>query len=892
MTRSSSRSALPGFVLSIAFLPAAAVGCGGDDGTDAIVDFSRVAAGDECANGGIRVSTGTDDNGNGKLDEDEVTRTRYICSGSPGEAGETGPAGDSGVIGETGPSGNSGETGEEGVVGTDGPAGEEAYQLLTDSTDIPIGDPSCPNGGVRITVGLDNGDGGGKAGDGKLQNGEVDDAVDICKGATPYANEQVTPPGGPIGNDTIIGDGGDTTAGGSGGDGGYLRVDLSHGSSGGHVKLFRTGAADASFEVPGTTAYLGAEPVDFTEDAEVEVRLADDHDAMSDGTVHQHRDSNELFIADASQPTGHRTVTGIHVATGVTVILGINFADGHGLVALDLANDIHNEGTITVPPKVIKPAKHGSDLRLSCVNYFGGRDSTIALSGKGMSDQVGGNGGFLELTAVNGNLSVSNPVGSIYNRGAIDTSGGSGLDGGAGGHVLLQAYLAVYNTGGISSSGGEDISDSASDGGTGGSAGYIHFAARFDDIANSGSLRARGGNGFTSGGAGSHVLFESSKGGGNRLLNSGSIVVGGGDADPGCVIDCSGGDAGHVEAEIRGGDIVNTGNVNARGGFGGADAAGAGGYVELNAHPGTGWYGGYLPTGSIYVSGKLDVSGGDGLVGGAGGHVEVTCNASDTPLNQEIVFFGYDFFRFNGGTGSRSAGNGGHVELYHRNTSSTENLYVSPRGGIFNHVDVRANAGGGADFAAGGHFVAVAQPKYPHPLDSAVVRNYGDVALNGGQGVVFGGAGGYFRISGPNGAANHGTITATGGDSTDDAGAGGGRVSSPSFLVNADLGKAVNTGGVDISGGAGAGDKGEGGEGGRAELSGASVENVGDLVCAGGDAHAATGLGGPGGVVFLYGTQSESQNSGTLYIRGGKAKTDGDDGMVVIDGMNRTNDFI
>jgi hypothetical protein len=41
---------------------------------------------------------------------------------------------------------------------------------------------TCANGGVTIQVGLDNGDGGGTAGNGILETGEVDDSTNVCSG--------------------------------------------------------------------------------------------------------------------------------------------------------------------------------------------------------------------------------------------------------------------------------------------------------------------------------------------------------------------------------------------------------------------------------------------------------------------------------------------------------------------------------------------------------------------------------------------------------------------------------------------------------------------------------------------------------------------------------------
>jgi len=46
---------------------------------------------------------------------------------------------------------------------------------------IPIG-ATCAKGGVTVQVGLDNGDGGGTAGNGTLEAGEVDDTTTLCNG--------------------------------------------------------------------------------------------------------------------------------------------------------------------------------------------------------------------------------------------------------------------------------------------------------------------------------------------------------------------------------------------------------------------------------------------------------------------------------------------------------------------------------------------------------------------------------------------------------------------------------------------------------------------------------------------------------------------------------------
>jgi uncharacterized protein (TIGR03382 family) len=101
-----------------------------------LVSVDVVLPGATCAAGGLAVSTGYDDNGNGVLDAAEVTSTNYVCNGETGPVGPTGPIGPTGPTGETGPvgpigptgpvgpTGPTGETGPVGPVGPTGPTGE------------------------------------------------------------------------------------------------------------------------------------------------------------------------------------------------------------------------------------------------------------------------------------------------------------------------------------------------------------------------------------------------------------------------------------------------------------------------------------------------------------------------------------------------------------------------------------------------------------------------------------------------------------------------------------------------------------------------------------------------------------------------------------------------
>ena len=53
--------------------------CAGEDGVSYLTDLSDEAAGSNCPTGGVKITTGPDDNGNGSLDADEVAQTKYVC---------------------------------------------------------------------------------------------------------------------------------------------------------------------------------------------------------------------------------------------------------------------------------------------------------------------------------------------------------------------------------------------------------------------------------------------------------------------------------------------------------------------------------------------------------------------------------------------------------------------------------------------------------------------------------------------------------------------------------------------------------------------------------------------------------------------------------------------
>ena len=105
---------------------------------DALIATSTEPAGTNCANGGVKIEAGVDDNGNGQLDSNEVYSTQYVCDG-----------------------------------------GSSATTILT-SYSTPPTSMGCDVGGRVISHGLDNGDGSGTAANGNLENGEIDFSTTFC----------------------------------------------------------------------------------------------------------------------------------------------------------------------------------------------------------------------------------------------------------------------------------------------------------------------------------------------------------------------------------------------------------------------------------------------------------------------------------------------------------------------------------------------------------------------------------------------------------------------------------------------------------------------------------------------------------------------------------------
>ena len=110
----------------------------GSNGLSSLIDTTNEIAGQNCADGGVRIDAGLDDNGNGVLDSSEIDTTQYVCNAA---------------ISQT---------------------------LLLTSISTPISSLGCDAGGQVISHGLDNGDGAGLANNGNLETDEIDSTTTFC----------------------------------------------------------------------------------------------------------------------------------------------------------------------------------------------------------------------------------------------------------------------------------------------------------------------------------------------------------------------------------------------------------------------------------------------------------------------------------------------------------------------------------------------------------------------------------------------------------------------------------------------------------------------------------------------------------------------------------------
>ncbi len=174
--------------------------CKGEDGAigpiglSSLINVTNEAVGTNCENGGIKIDVGIDNNSNGTLDADEIQSTSYICNGLDGSIGLTSvtsePAGtnceNGGLKIESGFDNNgNGTLDVDEIVSTayicNGIDGKVSLVNISDE----VAGSNCSNGGIKIESGIDD------DGDGTLGTDEIDITRYICNGVDGGFDEQI-----------------------------------------------------------------------------------------------------------------------------------------------------------------------------------------------------------------------------------------------------------------------------------------------------------------------------------------------------------------------------------------------------------------------------------------------------------------------------------------------------------------------------------------------------------------------------------------------------------------------------------------------------------------------------------------------------------------------------
>lgn len=916
-------------LLLLVFLATTTTACGDDatNGLNTLFTFTNISAGDQCANGGVQVNTGIDTNQNSVLDATEITDTSTVCNGATG-------AGPDGANGADGADGADGATGTAGADGPDGIDGTDSYPTLSNQSVLEEDDPNCPYGGIQIDSGIDDGDPGGEAGNGFLEDEEIDNTAFVCDGVPGLIDEPIIRPDGPAGSFIVDASGGVSLAGagvgsgsgsGSGAapnDGGEVDISLSPGTAGGHVKIFDTGLADATFEWPTMDVFLGPNPLVVTTNTTLSMYCVDgpgDGTGTGSGTGYSAGDPylgcyDPQNVYEYVDGTGDTLVSGIHVGTGVTLTIEpyeemVHAYDTRApidLISLDLSHDLFNEGTITTSFRDEVLDRTG--LSFDCDAFHGGLGSSIDLSGSSAgTGSDGSNGGRLRIETT-----------AFHNQGSIDTSGGDGDNGGNGNDVTIDSRHHIYNTGDITTYGGDGAN------GRGGYGDDVTFDVDYGNIINSGVIDAAGGTGTEDGGNGAYVafdigytgggltdtdtyvealvseiqVFEMGGYGGGDIYNSGDIYVAGGNAAPGCVDDCSAGRGGAIDFNVFGGGVTNSANLVADGGVGGFGMGGNGGQIVVSVSPSSAEH--EMVTaerlvGDILLSGDFLVGGGDGALGGEGGDIEIYAQGG-VHNRQEIVFLGYSGMTAAGGDGLENGGDGGDVSFSNPGEIGRRDRGLAGPppglgGAVVNYADIDVAGGnvtgttctGTCDGGDGGGTTFATELLVGHNVDFEVIVNFGDIDLSGGNGIDAGGDGAArFSFVAYHGIENHGDIDGSGGDASDPDGAGGDAFHEGPAAFYSELGSITNTGDLDFSGGNAEGANGHGGDGGQFGLVGIAIDNSGDVTVGGGNGGTTAGNGGNAGILTLISFDGVV-NSGAFDVSGGTGFLEGDEGVINIE---------
>jgi hypothetical protein len=804
-------------VFGLCLVPLVALSaCGSADGKNSLTSVTPSAPDATCPAGGVTIKTGIDTNGNGVLDDSEATATNELCSGAASAPGS-----------------------------------------LVATTSLPSGDPNCAAGGVAIQRGLDNGAGGGIAGDGILQAGEVTATQYVCNGTTPtFPGSTTQPPG--AGTNTIVTAGGDGTTF-NGGSAGNVDLTLANGSLGGHVKLFKSGTVDASFTMPAEPAFhAGSAPATISIDTRVK------RYAATTGVT------DAIFLVD-NDPALYVLVGGVATpATSLSIAAGKTVTFEHNsngsTAAFTVVGDVKNAGTITSDK--LGDAKSLANVQISCASFYGEAGSSVALAGAAAAGSLGGAGGSFFVYA----------NAHVMNQGTITTTGGTGDDGGLGGAVRWSVYPGdLYNMGAITADGGVGAV------GGGGGAGTVVLESGYRTLHNAGAISASGGNGVTFGGNGNYLALTVNSLG--ALSNNVALQARGGTCS---AADCDGGSGGPVYLQAYSADLLSNGDINTAGADAkGTGAGGDGGALDIYDYTDTSFTGNVsIATGSVRVAGNLVMKGGAGARGGGGGHLALYDDPSNVPQGQEIVLYGYTDIKANGGNSTGGGGGrGGRVSFSNAYSQFPGGGSQGPGGGVINYASVSAKGGNGQQGGRGGNYAMSTQTSFTFNSPNEIAANFGATFdLRGGSSSANGTPGavaGSFRMIGVSGVENHADVNSTSGSATG-ANADGG--SGPTSFLEADTGPATNTGAITVSGGTSA-SRG-GGFGGGFHIYGTLATNSGALTSNGGNGM--TTGGGGGSLELNSSPNGPSVSTGAFSVVGGTGTVAGTKGNVTVDGANVT----
>ena len=655
--------------------------------------------------------------------------------------------------------------------------------------------------------------------------------------------------------------------GGSGGDGSNISFYKAAGT--GNVEILANGITDASFAIITPDTNLGSNPLNIAMDVTIDV-FANDVEAPAEGTPYLIEEDGMLRVSDGNAILGDEyPVTGISVASGVTLSFGLNFAE---YARLNLDGDMSNAGIITTND--IDDHNRGG-LRIYPASYVGQEGGSINTAGT----QDGQNGGAVLISA---NY-------SIYNHGVINTRGADSADdhAAAGGYVEFYADYLVQNTGDIDSSGGNASNGDAGHGGN------VELATDFGNMYNSGNLMNRGGNGQLGGDSGRVNLYAA-----GDLLNSGDI-----DAQGGASSADDGGNGNNIEIYAYGSKLVNSGDILAMGGdTTDMDSSGGDG-GELYVYAEYGPINRDASAGGLFVSANIDLSGGDAVAtgygdGGAGGSIDAQVYGSNFPSEVRLAFLGYTDIDTSGGD-ANFGGTAGNVLVFNDSVKANAGVYV-PSGNVTNEANIVARGGNVVETAmttpaeggSGGDFNLETEYDYGYiSPDLEITTNKGNVDLSGGNSLESemneSSRSGSVLFWGYNGVSNTGNIIANGGDDlgTDGDVTGYGGYANDVEMYT-ELGLISNSGNITNNGGAG---EYRGARSDGVDLYGVTVSNSGEISSNGGNADATLegSMGGSGGWVEFFSPAGVAgvTNSGTVSHSAGTGEVMSDDGAFVRGGM-------